>query len=67
MLLGISGVIRGAPRNATVKASQAVELLMIPRETYLKYWHRTYTAAELRERLSGGTASLRSAPATRRD
>lgn len=47
MLLGISGVIRGAPRNATVVAGQAIELLMIPREVYLKHWHRTYTAQEL--------------------
>jgi CRP-like cAMP-binding protein len=51
MLLGVSGVIRGADRNATVVAGQEVELLVIPREVYLRQWHRTYTAADLRERL----------------
>jgi len=49
MPLGITGVIRGAVRNATVVAEQAVTLLMIPKAVYLKEWHYTYSAAELRQ------------------
>jgi hypothetical protein len=56
MLLGLSGVIRGAARNATIQVEQTIELLMIPREVYLNHWHRTYTALEMQARmqLSGG-------------
>lgn len=48
MPLGNTGVIRGAPRNADVLAEQGVELLVIPQDTFLKYWHHPYTAEELR-------------------
>jgi hypothetical protein len=51
MPLGITGVIRGAVRNATIIAEQAVQLLMMPKEVYLRYWHRTYSAEELVQRL----------------
>jgi hypothetical protein len=51
MPLGITGVIRGAVRNATIIAEQAVQLLMIPKEVYLRYWHRTYSAEEFVQRL----------------
>jgi len=47
MPLGITGVIRGAARNATVSVEQDVALLMIPKETYLQAWHRTYNVTEL--------------------
>ena len=47
MPLGITGVIRGATRNATVTAEQDVTLLMIPKEVYLRAWHRTYRVDEL--------------------
>jgi hypothetical protein len=47
MPLGITGVIRGAVRNATVVTEQDVALLMIPKEVYLREWHHTYGAAEL--------------------
>jgi hypothetical protein len=53
MPLGNTGVIRGAVRNADVIAEQEVELLMLPQEVYLKYWHHPYTAEELRQLLSG--------------
>jgi hypothetical protein len=53
MPLGITGVIRGAIRNATIIAEQAVQLLMMPKEVYLRYWHRTYSAEELVQRLQG--------------
>lgn len=51
MPLGSTGVIRGALRNARVIAEQAVSALMIPKDVYLRHWHATYTAAELRQRL----------------
>ncbi len=44
--LGNVGVIRGDTRNATVVAENPVEVLMIPREIYLKYWHNTYCEVE---------------------
>lgn len=51
MPLGVTGVLRGAPRNATVQAEAALSLLMIPRTVYLKHWHRTHTPESLREAL----------------
>jgi hypothetical protein len=50
--LGSSGVIRGAPRNATIVAHNEVSVLIIPRETYLEYWYRTYSLSELTRRLA---------------
>lgn len=43
MPLGVTGVIRGAGRNATIRAEAAVQLIVIPKMIYLKYWHRPYT------------------------
>ena len=57
MPLGSTGVIRGALRNARVIAEQAVSALMIPKDVYLRHWHTTYTAAELRQRLGRGSSS----------
>lgn len=45
MPLGVTGVIRGAGRNATIRAEQTVQLIMIPKMIYLKYWHHPYTLA----------------------
>ncbi len=47
--LGNTGVIRGAARNATIVAEKPLELLMIPKEIYLKYWHSTYSKEEFRQ------------------
>ena len=52
MPLGITGVIRGAARNATVVADEELTLLMIPKEVYLREWHHPYDAAELVRRLA---------------
>ena len=52
MPLGTTGVIRGAVRNASVVAEQPLQLLIIPRSTYLKHWHRTLSPDELRQTLS---------------
>ncbi len=49
--LGSTGVIRGAPRNATISAQKALRLLMIPKEVYLKQWHFTYGKEEFRQKV----------------
>jgi hypothetical protein len=46
--LGVTGVIRGAERNATVVAERAAHLLAIPRTVYMRFWHFAHTAASLR-------------------
>lgn len=50
--LGVTGVIRGASRNATIRAEQPVELVMIPKMIYLKHWHRPHTLASFLARVS---------------
>lgn len=49
MPLGITGVMRGATRNATVVATRPLRLLMIPRSVYLAHWHHTHSPASLRQ------------------
>ena len=46
MLIGITSVIRGSERNATVIAEDDLDLLMIPQEVYLQHWHHTYDINE---------------------
>ena len=48
LLLGTTGVIRGGERNATVVADREVQVLMIPKSTYLTYWHHTLSFEEFR-------------------
>jgi hypothetical protein len=55
--LGSTGVIRGALRNARVVAEQAVRVLMIPKDVYLRYWYATYTLEELQRRLRQASLS----------
>lgn len=64
MPLGITGVIRGATRNSTVTAEREVALLMIPREVYLRAWHRTYGVDELLQVLEHRKADLDGEEAT---
>ena len=40
--VGVTGVIRGAERNARVVAERDVDLLAIPKGVYLDHWHFTY-------------------------
>lgn len=57
--LGSTGVIRDAPRNATIVAHENVRLIMIPKSIYLKYWHHTYSVTDFRSALKnfyGGEA-----------
>ena len=42
-----SGIIRGAERNSTIRAHSDVEVLVMPREVYLTYWHHTYNLDEI--------------------
>lgn len=45
--IGHIGVVRGAERNSTIRAHSDVEVLVIPRETYLRHWHASYALHEL--------------------
>lgn len=49
MPIGTTGVIRGDIRNATVVANEDMEVIIIPKEVYLKYWHTTYNAEEFKQ------------------
>lgn len=49
--MGVTGVIRGDVRNATVFAEDDVEVLIIPKDVFLRHWHRNYTPAEFSELL----------------
>lgn len=49
MPLGVTGVIRGSVRNATVVAEEDASLLMIPQDIYLNHWHQTYNLDEFLE------------------
>ena len=44
--VGVTGVIRGAIRNANVVALQDLSLLAIPKDVFLKHWHHTYNQQE---------------------
>ncbi len=46
VLLGATGVIRGAERSATVFATRALEIVMIPKSVYLSHWHHTLSLEE---------------------
>ncbi|MEE3066504.1 MAG: hypothetical protein VYA67_21610 [Actinomycetota bacterium] len=47
--LGVTGVIRGDFRNSTVVAEDEVDVLILPKDVYLRHWHRNYTPAEFCE------------------
>jgi len=49
--LGNTRVIRGGTQEATVTAQFEVDVLMIPKEIYLKFWHDTYDVDEFKEHL----------------
>ena len=51
-LLGATGVVSGAPRNATVAAQRPLRVLMIPKTIFLHEWHRAYTLEEFRRQLA---------------
>ena len=41
--LGVTGVIRGDFRNSTVVAEAEVDVLILPKDVYLRHWHRNYS------------------------
>ena len=45
VLVGATGVIRGAARNSSVAAGRDLELLVIPKGVFLDHWHVTYNEA----------------------
>jgi hypothetical protein len=51
--LGATGVIRGAARNAEVRAERGVALLAIPKRVFLDQWHFTYDRRAFADRLRG--------------
>jgi len=44
--LGNTSVIRGDVQEARITAEKYIQLLIIPKEIYLKYWHDTYNLTE---------------------
>jgi hypothetical protein len=46
--IGVTGVVRGAERNATVVAETEVDVLAIPARRYLTDWFKPYTADQIR-------------------
>jgi hypothetical protein len=61
MLLGMTGVIRGAERNASIIAERALQVLVIPKTTYLNYWHHTLSPEEFRIAVAHAVADTPSA------
>lgn len=51
--LGNTGVIRGADRNADIVARERVQVLILPKDIYLRHWYRPFTVEELRARMTG--------------
>ncbi len=49
--VGNTGVIRGATRNANVTARKKIDVLIIPKDVYLRYWYLPYTFQEVRQLL----------------
>ena len=47
--IGVTGVVRRAPRNSTVVATESGELLIIPGELFAREWFRPYEQGELAE------------------
>jgi hypothetical protein len=45
-LVGVIDLLRGSLRDSRVVTGQTVELLMIPKEIYLKYWYLPYDIQE---------------------
>lgn len=52
---GNTGVIRGSTRNANVVVEKNTQLLMIPKQVYLRYWYAPYAPRELSSVLIGST------------
>lgn len=53
MPLGTAGVTHGAASNATIAADRDVDVLVIPKEIYLQFWHRPLSLTDLKQRFVG--------------
>jgi hypothetical protein len=56
MLLGLTGVVRDAERNATILAKQALQVLIIPKTPYMKYWHHTLSLEDFQDAVADALA-----------
>jgi CRP-like cAMP-binding protein len=56
MLLGMTGVIRGAERNSSIIAERGLQVLVIPKTTYLNNWHHTLSTDEFRTAIAYAVA-----------
>lgn len=52
-VLGGTGAVRGAERNADVFVEETVDVLIVPIDVYLAHWFRPYDLAELRSAAQG--------------
>ena len=64
LLLGVTGVIRGGKRSATIVAEREVQVLMIPKSTYLTCWYHTLSFEEFRAAILDANAELPASPTT---
>jgi CRP-like cAMP-binding protein len=62
ILIGITGVIRDAERSATVLAEQELQVLIIPKKPYLKYWHHTLSLEAFRQAVTEAISTESSLP-----
>ncbi len=62
--LGLTGVIRGAARNATVIAESSMQLLMIPKGVYIREWYSVHTPQSFLETLQKAEVAYSGAPAS---
>lgn len=47
-ILGITSIISGTKRNASIYVQRDTKLLILPQDIYLNFWHATYNECELR-------------------
>ncbi len=61
-MLGAAGVIRGTERSATVVAERDVQVVMIPKSTYLTYWHHSLSLDAFRAAVTDALVATDPAP-----
>ena len=60
MLLGMTGVIRGAERNSSIVAERGLQVLIIPKSTYLTCWHHTLSLEAFRTAIAQAVGNFSS-------
>lgn len=61
-MLGAAGVIRGTERSATIAAERDVQVLVIPKSTYLTYWHHSLSLDAFRTAVTDALVATDPAP-----